>query len=197
VTIAAIRAALARHATGPAPVPARDRAAAVAAVLRSAPSGPDVLFIRRAEHPEDPWSGDMGWPGGHVDPGDGDPLAAAVRETREEVALDLERDASFVGALPPVRTHLKRGEGPLWVSPFVFELAGAPALVPNHEVQEALWVPLPFLADPANRERFVWNGRGGPVELARVRYQGRVIWGLTLRMLDDLLDVLAEGGLDP
>ncbi len=187
LTLDAIRAALARAATALDPPPVPDSAAAVAAVLRSTPAGVEILFIRRAEHPEDPWSGDMGWPGGHVDAADGGPLAAAVRETREELALDLGRDGSLIGALPPVRTHLQRGEGPLWVSPFVFELSGAPELVPNHEVQEALWVPLAFLADGANRGTFAWTGRGTPLEMPCVLYEGHLIWGLTLRMLDDLL----------
>ncbi len=187
LTLPAIRAALARRAELSAPEPGSDPAAAVAAVLRAAPAGVEILFIRRAEHPEDPWSGDMGWPGGHVDAGDGSPLAAAVRETREELTLDLGRDASLIGALSPVRTHLQRGEGPLWVSPFVFELSGAPELVPNHEVQEALWVPLAFLADGANRGSFAWTGRGARREMPCVLYEGHLIWGLTLRMLDDLL----------
>ena len=119
----------------------------MAAVLRQMKTGLELLFILRAKHPRDPWSGQMAWPGGRVDDGDAGPLATAVRETREELALDLERDGELLGALSEVRTHLRRGPGPLSVVPFVFELKGEPALVPNSEVQEALWVPLPFLLD--------------------------------------------------
>ena len=162
----------------------------MAAVLRDGPAGPALLFIRRAEHPSDPWSGDMAWPGGRVDPGDGGPLATAVREAREELALDLERDGEFLGALPVARTHLRSGQGPLWVAPFVFELTSAPRLVPNEEVQEAVWVPLAFLLDASNRGSFAWTGRGAPIEMPCCRYEGRLIWGLTLKMLDDLLGVL-------
>jgi 8-oxo-dGTP pyrophosphatase MutT (NUDIX family) len=193
VTIGALRQALRRSEPLRESDAIHGPAAAVAAVLREAPAGPELLFILRAEHPSDPWSGDMGWPGGRVDPGDGGPLATALRETREEVAIDLESDGDLIGSLPPVRTHLSAGEGPLWVAPFVFELTGAPQLVPNYEVQEAAWVPLAFLADAANRERFTWIGRGGPIELPRVRYEGRTIWGLTLRMLDDLLAAVGAG----
>ena len=190
MTVDAIREALARSPARPVRDLAHDQTAAVAAVLRAAPGGADILFIRRAEHPDDPWSGDMGWPGGHLDARDQTPLAAAVRETREELALDLDADASLIGRLPAVRTHLQRGEGPLWVAPFVFALRGAPPLVPNHEVQEAVWVPLGFLLERSNRGTFVWSGRGVPLTMPCYRYEGRLIWGLTLRMLDDLLSLV-------
>src|SRR5688572_28899501 len=64
--------------------------AAVAAVLHEPGEGhPELLFIERAEHPLDPWSGHMAFPGGRVDPGDPGPRHAAERETLEEVGLDL------------------------------------------------------------------------------------------------------------
>jgi 8-oxo-dGTP pyrophosphatase MutT (NUDIX family) len=170
------------------------RKAAVAAVLRAGAAGVELLFIHRAEHHLDPWSGHMAFPGGRVEAEDPDPLAAALRETREELALDLERDAILLGALPEVHTHLRHGPGALVVVPFVFEVRGEPALVPNREVQEAVWVPLPFLLDRANRGDFLWHGRGFPLLLPCYRYEGRLIWGLTLAMLDPLLDAL--NGLD-
>src|SRR5690606_30206562 len=48
----------------------------------------ELLLLRRAEHPRDPWSGHLGFPGGRVEPGEG-PLEAAVRETFEEVGVEL------------------------------------------------------------------------------------------------------------
>ena len=185
VTLDHLRTNLER--TSNAAPPAKAPSAAVAAVLRNGPGGLDLLFIRRAEQRGDPWSGHMAWPGGHVDTDDPSPLATAIRESIEELQLDLERDGELRGALPAVLTHLRKGPGPRLVAPFVFTVRGDPPLKPNHEVQEAVWVPLSFLTDRRNRGRFLWMGRGLPMVLPCFRYQGRIIWGLTLRMIDDLL----------
>jgi 8-oxo-dGTP pyrophosphatase MutT (NUDIX family) len=176
----------------PAPARGAEPSAAVAAVLREGAAGLDLLFIRRAEHPRDPWSGHMGWPGGHIGASDADPLAAAVREAREELQLDLERDGVLLGRLPVVRTHLRSGPGPRHVAPFVFGLHRESVLTPNHEVQEAVWVPVAFLRDRRNRGRFVWMGRAVPLALPCYRYEGRLIWGLTLHMLDHLLQRVGD-----
>lgn len=165
------------------------RKAAVAAVLREAPAGVELLFIRRAEHPRDPWSGQMGLPGGRVDPGDASPLAAALRETREEIGLDLESGGRPLGRLSEVRTHLPLGSVPHSVVPFAFAVDGEPVLRPNHEVQETLWVPLSFLADRRNRSSFTWVRKGLPLPMPCITYRGRVVWGLTLRIVDELLEV--------
>ena len=173
-------------------VPA-SRKAAVAALVRDGKGGSELLFIRRAEHPRDPWSGQMGLPGGRVDPDDPTPFAAAVRETAEEIGLDLFRSAQPIGRLPEVRTHLPLGAVPHSVVPFVFALGEQPSLTLNHEVQETVWVPLPFLSDRSNRSAFTWARRGVPVPMPCYKYDGRVIWGLTLRIVEDLLEVSARG----
>jgi 8-oxo-dGTP pyrophosphatase MutT (NUDIX family) len=191
-TLDDVRRALAGNAMpGRRDVAAREQAA-VAAVLRQGAGGLELLFIRRAEHPRDPWSGHMGWPGGRLHPDDPSPLAAAVRETLEELDLDLDREAELLGALPEVRTHLRRPGVPHWVAPFVFALRGDPTFTLNQEIVEALWVPFAFLLDRGNRGRFVWTGRGIPLLLPCYRFEGRIIWGLTLRMLDDLVAALGS-----
>ena len=165
------------------------RKAAVAVILREGVGGVELLFIRRAEHPRDPWSGQMGLPGGRVDPGDASPLVAALRETREEIALDLEALGRPLGRLSEVRTHLPLGSVPHSVVPFVFAVEGDPQLKRNEEVQEALWVPLSFLQDRGNRRAFTWVRKGLPLPMPCYTFQGRVIWGLTLKIVDDLIEV--------
>jgi len=184
-----LAAALARFAPRREPAVPDGRKAAVAAVLRDGAAGAELLFIRRAEHPRDPWSGQMGLPGGRVEPGDSDALAAAIRETREELDLDLAAGGRLLGALSEARTHLRLGRSPYSVAPFVFAIEGDPAFAPSAEVQEALWVPLAFLADPARREVVTWVRRGVPLPMPCCRFGGRPIWGLTLRIVDELLAV--------
>ena len=77
--------------------------AAVALILREGARGLEILFIRRAEHPHDPWSGQMAFPGGRAEPGEEDLRATAVRETAEEIGVDLETAAQCLGILDEVR----------------------------------------------------------------------------------------------
>lgn len=159
--------------------------AAVAAVLREGCEGPEALLIRRGERAGDPWSGHMAFPGGRHEPHDPDLLATALRETREEVGLDLTT-ARTLGRLDDVETHL-RG---LVVRAYVFELAGdsafadGPALaVPNAEVAEALWVPLSPMFRGERDTTFSYEHEGRAHRFPAYDVEGRVVWGLTYRML--------------
>ncbi len=167
------------------------RQAAVAAVLCEHAGSLDMLFIHRAEDPRDPWSGHMAFPGGRVDPGDADPLGAAIREAREEVSLDLEALAQKLGRLDDVQAIGRGRPMSLVISPFVFSLAERPVLVPNHEVAEVVWVPVDFLADQQNRETMEYRHSGLDLELPCYRYRDHLIWGMTLGMVEELLSLVA------
>lgn len=157
--------------------------AAVAAILREHERGrPEVLLIRRAEHPRDPWSGHMAFPGGRLDPGDPSLEHTAVRETAEELGLDLGACGEIVTRLDDVPTH-KTG---LVVRPFVFVVDRAPPLSPNHEVDEVHWVDLRSMltGERDTTHRFEWKGAVHQVPAYRVA--DRIVWGLTYRMLQIL-----------
>jgi 8-oxo-dGTP pyrophosphatase MutT (NUDIX family) len=183
-SIAEIRRQLAARRALTLPV-ADMRRAAVAMVLREGRPEPEVLFIERASHPGDPWSGHMAFPGGRIDPGDPDPRAAAERETLEEVGLALA-GAEVLGRLDDMNGRQATGVPSLVISAFVYRIEGEPRLAPNHEVREAFWFPLRSLLDPA---RFVEH----PVARAHgLRAPGilvgepdrHVVWGLTYRFLE-------------
>jgi 8-oxo-dGTP pyrophosphatase MutT (NUDIX family) len=166
--------------------------AAVAAVLQPGESGPELLFIHRAEDPLDPWSGHMAFPGGRVDPGDVDPLAAVLRETREEVGLDLETVGEEIGRLSDMAAIGRGRLMSMVITPFVFALESSPALVPNHEVAEVVWVPVGFIADHSNRETMPYRRAGLTLELPCYRYRDHLIWGMTLAMVDELLSLVSR-----
>jgi 8-oxo-dGTP pyrophosphatase MutT (NUDIX family) len=171
--------------------PARPRAA-VALVLRggrrgrAGAEGPEILFIERARHPLDPWSGHMAFPGGRVDAGDASPRAAAERETLEEVGLSLAR-AAQLGRLDDLEGRHAGRRLPLVISAYVYHVArGNGPLAINHEVEEAFWVPLRQLVDPRHHVEYPtpWAGYPG----IRVGHHERhVVWGLTYRFLEIFL----------
>jgi 8-oxo-dGTP pyrophosphatase MutT (NUDIX family) len=165
------------------------RRAAVAMVLANQPAGPSVLFIERASHPGDPWSGHMAFPGGRVDPGDAHPRDAAERETLEEVGLRL-RDAEWIGRLDDKQGN-PRTRPTLLISAFVYALPEPARLRPNHEVREAFWFPLRDLVDPA---------RAVPYRAHEVDFPGilvgepvrHVVWGLTYSFLESFFRALGR-----
>jgi 8-oxo-dGTP pyrophosphatase MutT (NUDIX family) len=169
--------------------------AAVAVILR-APSARDeseLLLIERAVRAGDPWSGHMAFPGGRRDPDDLDLRATAVRETREEVGIDLLRAATFVARLPDLPAVLKSAGVGIVVSPFVFALHTAVEPAPNHEVASVLWTPLGALARGEHRGTYAYPVEGRTMDFPCHRLGERVVWGLTWQMLDGLFARLHAG----
>jgi 8-oxo-dGTP pyrophosphatase MutT (NUDIX family) len=166
------------------------RQAAVAAIVREGPEGPELLLIRRAENPRDHWSGHMAFPGGRVEERDPDSFAASQRETLEEIGLDLASHAVSLGRLSTVLAKAHGKPLPMVVTPFVFHLQKASILTLNHEVQEVVWVPLAYFAEVKHRDSMEWPVAGIPLRLPCYRFEGRLIWGLTLKMIDELLTII-------
>lgn len=173
--------------------PARREAgwlASVALVLRPAAGSPELLLIKRASMAGDPWSGHMAFPGGRKDPSDPSLLHTAWRETREEVALPLERSATMMGRLnvvSPVSPHLP----PLTILPLVFSVpAEARARVASPEVAEVHWIPLARLLDPGVRTVHRFEQAGAVLRFPAFTIAERTVWGLTHRIVEDLLSRL-------
>ncbi len=163
--------------------------AAVCVVLGGPGDAPALCFIKRSERLDDPWSGQMAFPGGRVARTDATPRAAAARETAEEVGLDLTR-CRYLGALPPMPIT-RRGRPHLgWLQPFVHLCSpNLPALRPQpSEVAEALWIPLAHLTDPDQRTSVEIADGARRLVFPGISHGGEVIWGLTYRVLGSLLD---------
>jgi 8-oxo-dGTP pyrophosphatase MutT (NUDIX family) len=178
---------------GPAEAQAADEhgtRAAVAAILRRGADDAEILFIRRAERQGDPWSGHMAFPGGRRDPADRSLLETALRETREELGLDLSRAGTVIARLPDVEAWARGKPANLFVAPFVFAIEGPHALTPNEEVAEALWVPLGPIVRGEGTRPYDYRHEGITYKLPSLDVGGRIVCGLTYRMIEALTEKL-------
>ncbi|MDX1736081.1 MAG: CoA pyrophosphatase [Halioglobus sp.] len=166
---------------------------AVAMILQVREGELHILMIKRAERKGDPWSGHMAFPGGRMDDADANGFEVARRETAEEVGLELGENDVCLGRLSEISARPGRRSLGMVVSPFVFHLQRDVSFTPNHEVAEVVWVPLEFLLNEDNRGSMVWEFKGASIPLPCYWYEGRCIWGLSLMMLYELMDLI-EGG---
>lgn len=163
--------------------------AAVAAVVRPEQTV-DVLLIRRASSEGDPWSAHMAFPGGKLDQGDENLLVTALRETREELGVDLLQTADYLGQLPVV--DVARLGRALQIHPFVFALKNSVEFRTNHEVDGVFWVALDSLTDGSRETTVLQESNGNRFRFPAWDVEGNPVWGLTYRMLRSLLTALEE-----
>ena len=156
------------------------RDAAVLVLFGEGDDGPDLLFIQRSDdlrlH-----AGQPAFPGGGIDPQDGGPVEAALREATEEVGID-PSGVQVVGALPEVylyRTGFRVVPVLAW-----WRRPSAVAPVDPAEVASVERVSVAELADPAVRVTVrLPIGRIGPA----FQVKGMLIWGFTAALVDRLL----------
>lgn len=163
--------------------------AAVALVLRAAPAEIEILLIERPVRDDDPWSGHMALPGGRQEMDEED-QDTAIRETMEEVGVDLRSGGLLLGRLDDVSPA--RGGPQIAVAPFVFGVPSNTIVVPNPlEVATALWIPIShFLRPESVAEHLHVLPHGGRLRFPAITYDGHVIWGLTYRILMQFLQVV-------
>jgi 8-oxo-dGTP pyrophosphatase MutT (NUDIX family) len=164
--------------------------ASVAMILHQAANDVEILFIQRAAHDLDPWSGHIAFPGGKLEEGELE-CQAARRETLEEIGIDLEqgrylgRLSDIIGANLPVR-----------VSCCLFgvdRMQCRPVL--NEEVRDLFWVTLSDLRD---QERHLQSGvafdeKRFEVPAIRLPVDNKpVLWGITYRLVMQFLHLLEE-----
>ena len=167
--------------------------AAVAIILQeTAEDGVSVLIIERARHDGDPWSGDLAFPGGRLEPGDATPRAAAERETFEEVGLALG-GTEYLGRLGDLRGHRRFRQTGLAVSAHVFIMASpGPVDLDRSEVRSSLWFPLEAILD-AERHVAYRSSETGSMRFPGILVgePGRhVVWGLTYRFLELFMEAI-------
>jgi 8-oxo-dGTP pyrophosphatase MutT (NUDIX family) len=174
------------------PTPDAQRRAAVAVVLHDQPA-PRVLLMKRAERPGDPWSGHISLPGGRYQASDGDLRVTAIRETHEELGIDLA-GARLLGNLAPLQPR-SAGPSGIEVTPFVFVTPVALEPVCGPEALSAFWLPIDLAISGAldGTYQVALGDPGVGMSFPSWTYEGHVIWGLTRRILDMLLEVASRG----
>jgi len=186
VSIDIIAAAIARHEPFRATVGPNTRQAAVAIVLCSAGRNRpdiDVGFILRATRDGDPWSGQMAFPGGHLDATDDDLKMAAMRETLEEIAVDLS-PAVYLGSLDQQQAQPRGRTLDMIIEPHVFWLPAIPKSTPNYEVAEVVWTSLAGLMSNTKHDTQQRPINNTPTTFNGYRLeQGHFVWGLTYRIV--------------
>jgi 8-oxo-dGTP pyrophosphatase MutT (NUDIX family) len=188
--MARIRSALASHT----PVEAEEeegvRKAAVALIFRLGENDAvELLFIKRADYEGDPWSGQIAFPGGRVEARDASLAETAIRETREETGIDLAREGMMVGRLDDLRPRAVRLPA-IMVRPFVALLDRNEPLVLSPEVALSFWLPFASLARAEAWREDIVSASGIRINARVFRYQEHVIWGMTERILAQLLALL-------
>lgn len=163
--------------------PAKDQPdAAVAVIVDPKRSGGSLLLIKRTEREGDPWSGQVAFPGGRRSAKDLSFLETAMREALEEVGVSLRED-EVLGVLPPLHSRTRR----VLVVPFVFQLGSDVTIRLNEEAAASFWVSLQNLSNmDASKHEVMDLGRR--LTAPAYVYDGYVIWGLTFRIINVLLN---------
>ena len=167
------------------------RRAAVALIFRAGADGkPELLFIKRSDYPADPWSGQVALPGGREEPGDASLADTAARETREELGIDLGRDGTFIGTLDDLRPRINRLPDMI-VRPYVVLLNAYEPMILSHEVALAFWIPLAALKEAESWRETQVLARGIQINTRAFHHQGHIVWGMTERILGQMLGLIA------
>ncbi len=166
--------------------------AAVSLMLRPLESRLEFLAIKRTENERDPWSGHMALPGGRREPKDQSLWMTAVRETREEVGVDLLHSGTLLGRLDDVAPRSRRIPS-IAISPFVVAVGRDVEARTSSEVERAVWLPLDVVVEDRHRGRLRLD-RVPDRDFPTIEYRGHVIWGLTLSILAQFEEVLRTIG---
>lgn len=155
--------------------------AAVAVLLSREDDDFSVLLVRRVDNLADPWSGQIGLPGGKLETKDENLHQCVVRETLEETGIDLAR-GRLLGSLPALRS-IPRPD--LMIVPFAVSFEHKPTVILNRkELESFVWLPLEQIAESRSIVKI------GARETPAFVVGETVIWGLTFRILESFIEMI-------
>ena len=112
----------------------------------------------------------------------------AIRETREETGIDLAREGTMIGTLDDLRPRT-RSLPAIVVRPYVALLERSEPLVLSTEVALSFWLPFAALTRTESWHEDTVLARGIQINARVFKHEGHVVWGMTERILSQLLDL--------
>ncbi len=164
------------------PKPWSHAQAAVAILVKPKQNDIELFLVKRAEVDDDPWSGDMAFPGGKKNLQDQTLVDTVEREVLEETNIDLHK-IDVIGFMEPIYSSVRKS---LAVQPVVYRFDEYPDVHLNYELTKYLWAPLSEIKN--GKTEAIVKGWEGPV----YQVQGETVWGLTFRMLEKMLKLLDD-----
>ncbi len=182
-----LREVIADHRPSHDPRPGR-KPASVLIPCYPAPQGLSLVFIKRPDYPG--VHGDqISFPGGGKDEGDRDHLETALRETEEEIGVKQDH-VEVWGALSTQHTMASG----YWITPFIGRIPYPYEFKPDkREVERLIIIPFSHLMDPATHSYGIYTWKGMEFEGDLYQYGDDIIWGLTARILNSLINLMRTG----
>jgi 8-oxo-dGTP pyrophosphatase MutT (NUDIX family) len=161
--------------------------AAVMIIIHFTNTGPNVILIKRTKLVKN-HAGEISFPGGNFIKDDIEMLETAIREMREEVGIQIEKEW-VIGHLKAERTLSSR----YIIYPYVVLIDSIPRITDtNYEVEKIIDAPLIPLLE--SRENDIEHEKEFSIAgLPKFTYKNEVIWGATARILDQLAKPFSEG----
>lgn len=152
---------------------------------------PHILFIERPVY-EGVHSGQIAFPGGKIEKTDASTLAAALRETKEEIGVNKEQ-IEVIGSLSKVYVLASN----FLVYPFVGVLQEKPIIIPDKiEVANTLEVPIyTFFEQGIIKEKKMKSAMGITLNAPYYDIAGKILWGATAMMVSELCAVIKNQGI--
>ena len=173
------------------------KSCAVVSLILTETSNPEILFIKRAQNPNDKWSGQIGFPGGRMENFESH-HQTALRETLEEIGLSLHT-AENLGILDDIQGRKSSHLLEFYVRPFIFSIEEKVVdFIPDpSEVESVHWVTMEHLLNSKYHINYqlIHPETQQFMQLPGVQLpNGDILWGLSYVMLTDLLN---KSGLKP
>lgn len=160
-----------------------NKIAGVLVIIHGSYKEPSILFTKRSNNLKFHAS-EISFPGGNFVVSDSNPLNTALRETKEEIGIDIPSE-SVLGALEPVQTLSSN----YYIYPYVVMVEHMPQTRANEEVQEIFSIPIENLLR-VNLQGFTQPRNVQPRQTQHISWENNIIWGATARILRFLLTSL-------